>query len=210
MTIGAMAPSPDEAEQLLRRARRDGQALGRLYDRHYDGVYRYCVHRLFLREAAEDVTSEVFLQVARQIRTFAGATESDFRNWLYAVAGRQVAAYLRKAARRKALLEAAAYQGRLTASRTEDCQDELDWPSLYQAIAGLSEREQTVVTLRGFEELPYEQIAVVLNVKPAAARVVFSRALKKLKKRLLKSMGSARGDTSCLATKRNSRRPWRS
>jgi len=49
-----MAERPDEGAELLRRARRDPQALGLLYDRHYPGVLRYCMHRLFVREAAED------------------------------------------------------------------------------------------------------------------------------------------------------------
>ena len=189
MTIGAMARDAGDSDELVTRARHDAEALGQLYDRHYAGVLRYCVHRLFLREVAEDVTSQVFLDVAKRIRYFAGTTENDFRNWLYAIAGNQLRAYLRKRARRKRLLEAAVRQGRVGVGPSADCEGELDWPTLYQAIAALSAREQTVITLRSFEQLPFEQIAAVLRIKPVTARVAFSRALKKLRKRLMKSLG---------------------
>jgi len=191
MTIGAVVTGAENGDDLVRRARRDAQSLGQLYDRHYAGVFRYCVHRLFVREAAEDVTSQVFLHVAEQIRSFSGSTEADFRNWLYAIAGNQANAYLRKRARRKALLEAAARQGRIAVKAGSDCPGELDWPKLYEAIAALSPREQTIVTLRSFEGWPFEQIAAALEIKPVTARVAFSRALKKLRARLAKSLGRA-------------------
>ena len=191
MTIGAVVTGAGNGDDLVRRARRDAQSLGQLYDRHYAGVFRYCVHRLFVREAAEDVTSQVFLHVAEQIRSFSGSTEADFRNWLYAIAGNQANAYLRKRARRKALLEAAARQGRIAVKAGSDCPGELDWPKLYEAIAALSPREQTIVTLRSFEGWPFEQIAAALEIKPVTARVAFSRALKKLRARLAKSLGRA-------------------
>lgn len=186
----AMA-STGNGGDLVQRAARDSEALGRLYDRHYPGVLRYCVHRLFVREAAEDVTSAVFLEVARRIRGFGGRTEQDFRNWLYAIATNQVNAHVRKTARRKALLEAAARQRRIGLGGASGGQDSLDWATLYEAIAALRPREQAIVTLRSFENMAYEQIAAVLEIKPVAARVAFSRALKKLRARLPRSMGSA-------------------
>jgi RNA polymerase sigma-70 factor (ECF subfamily) len=68
--------------QLVAEARNDPAAFGRLYRRHYDTVFRYCVHRLFERQAAEDVTSAVFLKVVENLGRFKG-TELQFRNWLY-------------------------------------------------------------------------------------------------------------------------------
>jgi len=53
--------------QLIARARSDRAAFVQLYRSHYDAVFRYCVHRLFERQAAEDVTSDVFLKVVENI-----------------------------------------------------------------------------------------------------------------------------------------------
>lgn len=189
----AMATSADDLNRLVQRARCDAGALGQLYDHHYGGVLRYCIHRLFVRAVAEDVTSQVFLEVARRVRHFAGTTAADFANWLFAIASNQVAAYIRDSRRQRQLLEAAAREGRLRISDPAGNSDALDWPHLYAAIARLPERDQAIVTLRSFEDLSYEQIATVLDMKPVAARVAFHRALEKLRVLLAGPFGHSQG-----------------
>ena len=183
-------------DNLVVRARADRAALGELYERHYEPVLRYCVHRLFVREAAEDATGEVFLKVARGIGRFTGQSERDFANWLYAIATAEVNGVIRRGARRRELLAAAVQQRRLRlVTVAEDQQDHLDWPTLYAAIAALPRRDQTLIALRSFEQLPFEQIAAICDMKPVTARVAFTRALAKLRERLTKAVGA--GDKPC-------------
>ena len=82
MSTGVMAKAVNETnrDELVIRAGEDSQALGRLYELYYGRIFRFCLCRLFVREAAEDATSEVFLQVARKIRSFDGQSEEKFRN----------------------------------------------------------------------------------------------------------------------------------
>ena len=179
--VGAMAKVVEarEDDDLVLRARTQADALGRLYELYYEPVFRFCVHRLFRKEIAEDVTSTVFLEVARGIRSFEGTAEQDFRNWLYVIAANQANAYIRKASRRKRLLAEAARSMRAFKS-TEEA-PELDWPRLYAAILKLKPKHQTIVTLRFFESLRYEQIAQILNVKEATLRVTVHRILNQLR-----------------------------
>lgn len=182
MMVGVMAEvgKQTEVDFLVIRARRDGDALGRLYDLYYERILRFCVHRLFYKEAAEDVTSMVFLQVARQIGTFAGRTEADFRNWLYAIAANQANAHIRKTSRRQKLLA----QVPSTRVSEADCSYELDWPVLYKAILKLKPKHQTIITLRFFENLDFKQIAEIINAREATVRVTLHRILKRLKDHL--------------------------
>jgi RNA polymerase sigma-70 factor (ECF subfamily) len=159
----------------------DADALGQLYNLYYERIYRFCVYRLFSKEVAEDVTSTVFLAVAKRIRTFTGRTEKDFRNWLYAIAAKQANAYIRKTSRRKQLLAEAASS---VANSDTNCAAELDWPRLYAAILKLKPKHQTIVTLRFFENLEFEQIAKIINARPATVRVMLHRILKKLRNHL--------------------------
>src|SRR5712671_87844 len=99
---------PAADDDLVIRARTDRTAFGLLYDRFYAHVARYCLRRLFDRTVAEDVTSDVFLQVASHIREFPGRTETDFRCWLFRIATNAVNAHLRQTRRRAELWEAAA------------------------------------------------------------------------------------------------------
>jgi RNA polymerase sigma-70 factor (ECF subfamily) len=168
-------------DDLVVRARKDADALGRLYELYYERIFRFCVHRLFSKQAAEDVTSTVFLEVARRIRTFTGRTEQDFRNWLYAIAANQANAYIRKASRRKRLLAEAAGSMIRSAATNTGHSARLDWPTLYQAILRLKPEHQTIVTLRFFENLSFDQIARILHTSEGSVRVALHRILRKLR-----------------------------
>ncbi|MGB2863135.1 MAG: RNA polymerase sigma factor [Sedimentisphaerales bacterium] len=173
-----------EDNDLVLRAKTQAEALGRLYELYYERIFRFCVHRLFNKEIAEDVTSAVFLQVARGIRSFKGRSEQDFRNWLYAIAANQANAYIRRTSRRKKLLAEAAGSTRPARAGSADMSFEPDWSRLYAAILRLKPKHQTIITLRFFENFSYEQIAQILNVKEATLRVTLHRILNKLRNQL--------------------------
>jgi RNA polymerase sigma-70 factor (ECF subfamily) len=173
-----------EENDLVQRAKTQAEALGRLYEMYYERIFRFCVYRLFHKEIAEDVTSAVFLHVARGIRNFKGRSEQDFRNWLYAIAANQANAYIRKTSRREKLLAEAAGSIRPAAAGSADKSPVPDWPGLYAAILRLKPKHQTIVTLRFFENFSYQQIAEILEVKEASVRVTLHRILNKLRNQL--------------------------
>jgi RNA polymerase sigma-70 factor (ECF subfamily) len=184
--VGAMAKTVKrmDADDLILRAHKDADALGRLYELYYERIYRFCVHRLFIKEAAEDVTSTIFLQVAHGIRSFGGRTERDFRNWLYAIAANQANTYIRKTLRCKQLLAKAASSMRTTAAESTDHSCELDWPILYAAILKLKPEHQTIITLRFFENLEFKEIGRILNTRGETVRVTLHRIVSKLRNHL--------------------------
>lgn len=174
------------------RARSDADALAALYERYYPRIYRYCLHRLFVPEVAEDVTSTVFLQVARHIVTFSGATEAAFRNWIYAIATNESNSHVRKSVRRRELLDAAAREHQRVCWDAHLGQ-QLDWPTVYEAIASLKPAQQAVITLRFFEEMPFSRIAEILQCRPVSVRVTCMRALAVLRKKLGKTFAQEDG-----------------
>ena len=166
--------------QLVAETHRDPAAFARLYRRHYDTIFRYCVHRLFDREAAKDVTSQVFLKAVENFSRFKG-NQQQFRNWLYKIATNAVNSHLRKAARRDALLKYACKQ--------VDNPDSTDTSAeklavLKQAVLTLKPRYQTIITLRFFENLKLTEIAEVLGSSDGTIRSQLARALAKLRKKL--------------------------
>lgn len=183
--VGAMAKSVEQNDndELVLRARTQADALGRLYEMYYERILGFCVHRLFNKEIAEDITSTVFLEVARRIRTFSGQREQDFRNWLYTIAVNQVNAYIRKTSRRKRLLAQAAGSMKEPSSN-DNGSSAPDWPRIYTAILELKPEHQTIITLRFFENLRFEQIGRILNIREATLRVTMHRILNKLRNHL--------------------------
>ena len=171
-------------DKLVAAAAEDRDALGQLYELYHDPIYRYCRHRLFTREAAEDVVSAVFLGVAEGIRDFRGTTHGKFRCWLYSIATNKVAQYVRTSKRRRRLLEAAVACGTLSTASGDSDNGRPDWSTVYQAVWRLKPREQGIVTLRFFEGLPTNEIAEIMNCKPGTIRVALLRATRRLKDHL--------------------------
>lgn len=176
-------------DDLVVMAKSQAEALGRLYELYYDRIFRFCVHRLFNKATAEDVTSSVFLTVARSMRQFKGATEQDFRAWVYTIAANQANAYIRKTSRRKRLMENVVQHRRAGESDAAEWSS-LDWPTLYAAIGQLKPEHQTLLTLRYFENMDYDEIGRVVDIRPATIRVTLHRVLRRLQEELQGDLGT--------------------
>ena len=89
-----------DVEAMVRDARAgDSAALGQLYDTYRDRVARFATGRLGDAEKAEDVTSETFESVLRNLGSYRAGT--DFEAWLFTIAHRRVADHFRRRFRRR-------------------------------------------------------------------------------------------------------------
>lgn len=168
-------------DELIVQARTSYNAFALLYRRHYDAVFKYCVHRLFDRHLAEDITSQVFLKVVENFQNFDGS-ERQFRNWLYKITTNLVNQHLRKSARQKTAMKIFQEQ-----SNYRDCTFEngaVKLAVLKQTVLTLKPRYQTIIALRFFENLKLTEIAEVLDSSPGTIRSQLARALSKLRKKL--------------------------
>ncbi|MCD4830578.1 MAG: RNA polymerase sigma factor [Anaerohalosphaeraceae bacterium] len=169
-------------DTLVNLAVMDSTAFGLLYDIYYDKIFRYCLHRLYIRQVAEDVTSNVFLAAAGGIKKFRGKTRAQFACWLYKIATNKINQYLRQHLRReklsKTLIENAA--GKMDSNQTSSDASE-NWAELHNAILELSPTEQTIIMLRYFEGFTAAKIAEIMNVNPNTLRVKIFRAIEKLR-----------------------------
>ena len=177
----AESESSADEDDLVVRAKWDRAAFSQLYERYYPEVSRYCLRRLPGRPVAEDILSDVFLEIASSLPTFPGRTDTDFRKWLFRIATNAINAHFRQSKRRQELWIEAAQSGRLNpkADSVEN-EDERDWPTVYQAIMELDERDRTIVMLRFFSNCSYEVIADVVDSTPGAVRTALSRTLARL------------------------------
>jgi RNA polymerase sigma-70 factor (ECF subfamily) len=186
MTDIPLSDTTELTDELVQAARSDRRAFGALFDHFYSSIFAYCMRRLLVRAVAEDVTSDVFLKVTDHIRDFSGLSVEDFRRWLFRIATNEINAQLRQSIRRRELLEAAARMGALNAVVTTplEISDTVEWDEVYQSLGELQQRDQSLISLRFFAQLKYDQIAAVLEMKTGTVRVALSRALNKLRERL--------------------------
>ena len=177
--------------KFIDQIRRYPQAFAQLYRLHFDRIFRYCVHRLFNRTAAEDVTSTVFMKVVENLSRFRG-DEKDFSCWLYQIATNTINSYLRDSLRKKTLLDNFALQQSVQGNDCESpCHHAEKMLLLHQAMLTLKPKHQAAITLRYFERKNYSDIAVILGASEATIRSQLSRALRKLRKHITKAEKNA-------------------
>ncbi|MCH7921245.1 MAG: sigma-70 family RNA polymerase sigma factor [Planctomycetes bacterium] len=178
----AASLAPKEDDSLVQLAKEDSDAFVELYRRHYDMIFRYCVHRLLSRELAEDMSSQVFLKVVDRISDFEGNSR-QFRAWLYAIATNEINGHFRKTIRRTRLIRRVDPHSNGHAAECPSAVMDLAnrQAVIREALRSLKPNDQTIITLRFTEDLSTADIAGVLGIKEGSVRARLSRALKKLR-----------------------------
>jgi len=90
-------PEPDA--QLVKRAQRDPDAFGLLYERYVDRIYSYIYFRTGNEQDAEDLTARTFYQALSNIRKY-NERGLPFSAWLYRIAHNLTANWHRDRMRR--------------------------------------------------------------------------------------------------------------
>jgi RNA polymerase sigma factor (sigma-70 family) len=185
--LNGVTHSSDRTDaDLMHAAETDAGAFGELYGRHVSTVHAWFRRRL--EWAAADLTAETFAQAWLSRRSFRNEAAGSALPWLFGIA-RNVA---RESARRNAVETRARRRlGLPTDLASEDgyaaVEERLSSrAALARGLETLPEHEREALELRVVEELPYEQVADRLGVRPAAARLRVSRALRRLSSLALK------------------------
>jgi RNA polymerase sigma-70 factor, ECF subfamily len=165
---------------LLRDSAADPAAFGELYARHVGAVYRWFNRRI--EWAASDLTAETFARAWLARSRFRDERDGSALPWLLGIAANLLAEAVR---RDRIETRARKRLGLPLDLATEDgfteAEDRLSpREALAQELALLADHERQALELRVVEGLPYEQVARRLAIRPAAARLRVSRALRRL------------------------------
>ena len=175
---------------IARIASGDRLAMQVLFARHHVRVYRF-VLRLVRNEAtAEDLISEVFLDVWRQAGKFEG--RSAVSTWMLSIARFKALSALRRKPEQELDDE--------TAAAIEDQADDPEvtlakkdkGAALRQCLTALSAEHREVVDLVYYHEKSVEEVARIVGIPEATVKTRMFYARKKLSE-LLKERGIDRG-----------------
>ena len=126
---------------------------------------------------AEDLASETFLQVARDIASFEG-DEHGFRSWVFVIAHRRLIDSWRAAGRRPRSTTLVEPVPDVEGGNTEDeALDRLATAEALSAFGRLTEDQRAVLALRIIGGLSAQQTAGVLGRRAGAVRALQHRGL---------------------------------
>jgi RNA polymerase sigma-70 factor (ECF subfamily) len=202
-----MSGRSDE-ELVARLVEGDEGALGELYDRHADSLFRTALLRLGDRGLAEEVLQDTYLALWNRAELF-DSTQGSVMGWLSTIARNRAIDRLRSSARRPAPVALSGVVGaNADPGAADDARDallatatpvagvtaapnperEVDIAELRrevdQALADIPERERTVLKLAYFDQLSQSEIAARLSWPLGTVKTRTRRALARLRESL--------------------------
>lgn len=155
------------------------EAFSELYHVVQPGLLRYL--SVLVGRDAEDIASETWLQVCRDLHTFAGDADG-FRGWVVTIGRHRGLDHIRNRSRRptdpaplEALLSVAGHED--TAVQAEES---LSTAAALRLIGELPQEQAEAVLLRAVIGLDAKSAAAVLGKSPGAVRTSAYRGLKNL------------------------------
>jgi RNA polymerase sigma-70 factor (ECF subfamily) len=174
----------DEERAWVEQARAgDSAAVGVLYERYVDRIYRYIVLKIGDPQEAEDLTGQVFVRMIEAISNFQWQGVS-FQSWLYRIAHNLVVDHLRQRARRpQVALEP------LEGTLLSDGDDPYTWAEaadfrehLRGALGRLTELQAQVIALKFGGGLSNAEVGRVLGRSEGAVKALQHSALTNMSK----------------------------
>ena len=157
--------------------------FGTWFREHQSAVFRYIRFRVATREAAEDVTSDVFMKALRSFDRY-DASRASPRTWLLRIARNAVTDHLRALKRRGSLHVSLDRIPDLVANVPSAEERVIKQERIQRLLNGsqmLGKADQDILSLRYGSGLQNAEIAEHLDISNNAVAVRLHRALKRLK-----------------------------
>ncbi len=159
----------------------DGNAFEGLLDRYQKTVFNVVYRMVKDVEEAEDITQATFVKVYENLRAF--NPKFKFFSWIYKIAVNESLNYLNQRKRVTELDED-------IASDTDDPESALHGvetsEKINECLMKLSPDYRVVIVLRHFQDLPYNEIAQILDVPEHTVKSRLFAARKMLRKHLIR------------------------
>lgn len=146
--------------------------------RHFQKkIYLYCYYLLGSREEAEDASQDIFIKGLEKIHQFSYTV--SFSAWLYKIAHHHCLDVLKK--KNKGFQFWLGFQRGQIVEQVHGqahCYEDM----IHQLLEKLNTDERRILLLRSIEEYSFDEIALIMDLKPATVRKKYERLRKKLVK----------------------------
>ena len=157
-------------------------------DQYQNKVLNTCWGFVKNSSEAEDLTQEVFIEIFESIQDF--KHESRLSTYVYRIAVNKSLDYIRKQKRQKRWGNFLSIMGWSDSSEMPDIptwehpgvtlENKERASILIKQVETLPEKQRVVFNLRYYDEMPYEEMATVLNTSEGALKASYHHAVKKV------------------------------
>jgi RNA polymerase sigma-70 factor, ECF subfamily len=175
--------SPEQAEErlLVEAAQKDPTRFGELYEINFERVYAFIAWRVGDRDAAEDLTSEVFHKALANLRRFEWRG-APFASWLLRIASNAIADKAQRGGKELAVGDPPELAE--DASILADLEEVERRARLFRLVEQLPEDQRRVIAMRFAEEKSIREIAEALGRTEGAVKQLQFRGLQTMRAKI--------------------------
>jgi RNA polymerase sigma-70 factor (ECF subfamily) len=165
--------NPDSEINLIEAAQKGSiESFGALYERYYSSMAALAFSILADRQLAEDAAQEAFAIACSKIGSL--KNKDKFAQWLAGIC-RNVSRQMLRTSR----IKPAFSENKNTRASEGDSNSQVK-QIIRQALVSLKDHERELITLRYYDNLPYESIASVLGISEQAVHGRLIRTKRKI------------------------------
>lgn len=177
-------PEAIDEDDLIKQAKTDPEAFGKLYERYVEKIYNYIYYRVGNRPDAEDLTAKVFFRALNHIPHYKNKGV-PLAAWLYRIAHNLVANWHRDQKRHQTVgLENLVLRGDKRENPQHVAERTNEREILLTAIQKLPPQRQELLMLKFIERMSNAEIGQILGRSEGAIKSLYHRTLVSLKELL--------------------------
>ena len=176
----------NEEQALIAAAQKNPARFSALYERYYEPILKFVYQRVTTKDDAFDITQQVFLQAMLSINKYEWRG-FPFSSWLYRIAINELNQAFRKNEKQRGINLEEKHLVQLAEEMKIDPANDKE-QALLDALTTLDEDDFQLIEMRFFEQRPFREIADILHVSEANAKMRLYRILEKIKPMAEKSL----------------------
>jgi RNA polymerase sigma factor (sigma-70 family) len=152
--------------------------------KYQEKLYWHIRRMVVDHEDANDVLQNMFIKVWNALDNF--REDSQLYTWLYRIATNESLSYIEQQKKRASVSLGDTENGlsnKLKAEKNYDS-NKIEW-KLQMAMQQLPEKQRVVFNLRYYDEMPYQEMSVVLETSEGALKASYHHAVKKIEDYIL-------------------------
>ena len=173
--------------ETVKKAVKDPEKFKVLYDRYFTVIFNYIFRKIDDEDITADLTSQTFLKALRNLRKykFKGV---PFSAWLYRIASNEVNRHYQQTNKKLVFsFDVQEFENLIEQSIEKEEKPDIDY--IIQQMQSMCESDIDVLELRYFETKSFSEIAFIMDITEATAKMRTYRAIDKLRKLLKRREG---------------------
>lgn len=168
--------------ETVQQAVKDPAQFQKLYDRYFTAIFNYVFRKIDDEDITADLTSQTFLKALKNLKKYK-YRGVPFSAWLYRIASNEVNRHYRLT-NKKQVFSFEEHEFENLIEQNVEIEEEIDIEYIIQQMHNMSESDIEVIELRFFESKSFGEVAFILGISEANAKMRTYRAIEKLRKLL--------------------------